>query len=103
MGPGAVCFHATGRLWAGAVPGPQFSGCTRRGVGYCTRFREHPAPDSCIVTARSACMSSSPPTYRIVVIDDERPILLTLEALLKRHRYDVHLANTASLGAGMVR
>ncbi len=48
-------------------------------------------------------MSSSPPTYRIVVIDDERPILLTLEALLKRHKYEVHLANTASLGAGMVR
>jgi DNA-binding NtrC family response regulator len=46
---------------------------------------------------------SSPTTHRIVIIDDERPLLLTLEALLKRHGYDVHLANTAAAGISTVR
>jgi DNA-binding NtrC family response regulator len=41
--------------------------------------------------------------YKIVVIDDERPILLTLEALLSRHGYTAQCANTASLGLGLVR
>ncbi|HYY13890.1 MAG TPA: sigma-54 dependent transcriptional regulator [Chthoniobacterales bacterium] len=35
---------------------------------------------------------------RILVIDDERPILLTLEALLQRHGYQVDTAATASQG-----
>lgn len=39
---------------------------------------------------------------KIAVIDDERPVLLTLEALLKRHGYAVELAATASAGLGMI-
>jgi DNA-binding NtrC family response regulator len=35
---------------------------------------------------------------RILVIDDERPILLTVEALLTRHGYEVETASTAALG-----
>jgi DNA-binding NtrC family response regulator len=46
---------------------------------------------------------SSTTTHRIVVIDDERPILMTLEALLKRHHYEVHLGNTAAIGIALVR
>ena len=38
----------------------------------------------------------------IVVVDDERPILMTLEALLKRHGYTTHLANTAAAGRALV-
>ena len=30
--------------------------------------------------------------YRILIIDDERPILMTLEALLERHGYQVDIA-----------
>lgn len=40
---------------------------------------------------------------RIAIIDDERPILLTLEALLGRHGYEAHLANTAAAGTALVR
>jgi len=40
--------------------------------------------------------------HNIVVIDDERPILMTLEALLKRHGYATHLASTASAGRTLV-
>src|SRR5881398_1149119 len=36
--------------------------------------------------------------HRILIIDDERPILVTLEALLQRHGYQVETAATASLG-----
>src|SRR4030095_3267072 len=36
--------------------------------------------------------------HRILIIDDERPILMTLEALLKRHGYQVDIAPTASQG-----
>ena len=39
---------------------------------------------------------------KIVVIDDERPVLLTLEALLKRHGFVVQLAGTASAGLGLI-
>jgi DNA-binding NtrC family response regulator len=39
---------------------------------------------------------------KIVVIDDERPVLLTLEALLKRHGYSVQLAGTASAGLSLI-
>jgi DNA-binding NtrC family response regulator len=35
---------------------------------------------------------------RILIIDDERPILVTLEALLQRHGYKVETATTASQG-----
>jgi DNA-binding NtrC family response regulator len=38
------------------------------------------------------------PMRKIVVIDDERPILMTLEALLRRHGYEPLLANTAAAG-----
>ena len=40
---------------------------------------------------------------KIVVVDDERPILMTLEALLKRHGYEPHMAHTASEGLAMIR
>ena len=39
---------------------------------------------------------------KVVVIDDERPVLMTLEALLKRHGYAVQLANTASAGVSLI-
>jgi DNA-binding NtrC family response regulator len=39
---------------------------------------------------------------KIVVIDDERPVLLTLESLLTRHGYSVQMAGTASAGLGLV-
>jgi DNA-binding NtrC family response regulator len=39
---------------------------------------------------------------KIAVIDDERPVLLTLEALLKRHGYTVQLASTASAGLTLI-
>lgn len=35
---------------------------------------------------------------RILIVDDERPILLTLEALLSRHSYKVETAGTAAAG-----
>jgi two-component system response regulator HydG len=40
---------------------------------------------------------------RILIIDDERPILLTLEALLGRHGYQVETAATASVGLKLLR
>jgi DNA-binding NtrC family response regulator len=36
--------------------------------------------------------------HRILIIDDERPVLVTLEALFKRHGYQVDTASTASQG-----
>jgi DNA-binding NtrC family response regulator len=42
-------------------------------------------------------------SHKVVVIDDERPILMTLEALLKRHGYAALLANTAAAGIAAVR
>jgi DNA-binding NtrC family response regulator len=41
--------------------------------------------------------------YKIVVIDDERPILLTLEALLTRHGHEPQLAHTGAAGLALVR
>src|SRR5436305_13178269 len=35
---------------------------------------------------------------RILIIDDERPILLTLEALLSRHGFETETASTAAAG-----
>ena len=40
---------------------------------------------------------------RILIIDDERPILLTLEALLGRHGYQPETAATASYGLRMLK
>jgi DNA-binding NtrC family response regulator len=40
---------------------------------------------------------------RILIIDDERPILLTLEALLKRHDYQVDTAPTALQGLKLLK
>src|SRR2546428_14003657 len=37
-------------------------------------------------------------SHRILVIDDERPILLTLEALLSRHGFETETAATAAAG-----
>jgi len=39
--------------------------------------------------------------YKIVVVDDERSILVTLEALLTRHGYEPHQAHTASAGLAL--
>ena len=47
-------------------------------------------------------MNLAPP-HKVLVIDDERPILMTLEALLKRHGYAPLLANTAGGGTTVVR
>jgi DNA-binding NtrC family response regulator len=41
--------------------------------------------------------------HRILIIDDERPILLTLEALLRRHAYRVDTAPTASQGLKLLK
>jgi DNA-binding NtrC family response regulator len=40
---------------------------------------------------------------RILIIDDERPILLTLEALLGRHNYQVETAGTAAAGRKLLK
>jgi DNA-binding NtrC family response regulator len=41
--------------------------------------------------------------HRVLIIDDERPVLVTLEALLKRHGYQVATAATASQGLKLIR
>ena len=43
-------------------------------------------------------MRANSEARRILVIDDERPILMTLEALLSRHGYQTETATTATLG-----
>ena len=45
----------------------------------------------------------SPTGHKIVVVDDERPVLLTLEALLTRHGYVPQLAHSGSAGLLLVR
>src|SRR6202163_1555024 len=40
---------------------------------------------------------------RILIIDDERPILLTLDALLGRHGYQVETSGTASQGLKLLK
>jgi DNA-binding NtrC family response regulator len=42
-------------------------------------------------------------SHRILIIDDERPILMTLEALLQRHGYQVDTAPTASQGLKLLK
>src|SRR5216110_1916870 len=44
-----------------------------------------------------------PENRRILIIDDERPILATLEALLQRHGYQVDTAPTASQGLKLLK
>jgi DNA-binding NtrC family response regulator len=41
--------------------------------------------------------------HRILIIDDERPILMTLEALLQRHGYRVDTASNASQGLKLLK
>ena len=43
-------------------------------------------------------MRANSQARRILIIDDERPILMTLEALLTRHGYQTETATTATLG-----
>jgi len=50
---------------------------------------------------RSADMKTG--NHRVLIIDDERPVLMTLEALLKRHGYHVDTAPTASQGLKLIR
>src|SRR5438094_6384482 len=40
---------------------------------------------------------------RVLIIDDERPVLMTLEALLKRHGYQVDAAPTAAQGLKLLK
>ena len=41
--------------------------------------------------------------HRVLIIDDERPVLMTLEALLKRHGYQVETAPTAGQGLKLLK
>jgi DNA-binding NtrC family response regulator len=41
--------------------------------------------------------------HRVLIIDDERPVLMTLEALLKRHGYQVDAVATASQGLKLLK
>src|SRR5215813_3306418 len=41
--------------------------------------------------------------HRVLIIDDERPVLMTLEAALKRHGYDVDTAANASQGVKLLK
>jgi DNA-binding NtrC family response regulator len=41
--------------------------------------------------------------HRVLIIDDERPVLMTLDALLKRHGYQVATASTASQGLKLIK
>ncbi|PYJ02685.1 MAG: hypothetical protein DMF00_00905, partial [Verrucomicrobia bacterium] len=39
----------------------------------------------------------------VLIVDDERPVLMTLEALLKRHGYQVDTASTAAQGLKVLK
>ena len=41
--------------------------------------------------------------HHVLIIDDERPVLMTLEALLKRHGYQVETARTATQGLKLLK
>ena len=41
--------------------------------------------------------------HRVLIIDDERPVLMTLEALLKRYGYQVETAPTAAQGLKLLK
>lgn len=47
-------------------------------------------------------MNVGPIRAKVLVVDDERPILMTLQALLERHGYQVLLANSAGGGLGLL-
>src|ERR1700759_4854506 len=47
--------------------------------------------------------SNGAESRRILIVDDERPILMTLEALLNRHGYEVGTASTATAGLKLLR
>src|SRR5215469_6687395 len=51
----------------------------------------------------SAASETNTENHRILIIDDERPILMTLEALLKRRDYEVDIAPTASQGLKLLK
>ena len=40
---------------------------------------------------------------KVVVVDDERPILLTLGSLLERHGYEAQMTGTAAAGLAAIR
>src|SRR5213082_3439229 len=50
---------------------------------------------------RSADMKTE--NHHVLIIDDERPVLMTLEALLKRHGYHVDTAPTAAQGLKLLK
>jgi len=54
-------------------------------------------------TQYGACQSMKTNNHRVLIIDDERPVLMTLEALLKRHGYHVDTASTAAQGLKLLR
>jgi DNA-binding NtrC family response regulator len=58
-----------------------------------------------VVTIASAAQIPEMKTEnrRILIIDDERPILMTLEALLERHGYQVDTAPTAAQGLKLLK
>src|SRR6188768_824413 len=41
--------------------------------------------------------------HRVLIIDDERPVLMTVEALLRRHGYQVDAAATALQGLKLLK
>src|SRR3954470_15959167 len=59
-----------------------------------------PSPDNCNPGRRHAMTAEN---RRILIIDDERPILLTLEALLGRHGYQTETSATASYGLRRIK
>src|SRR5205823_2938119 len=50
------------------------------------------------IFARRKILTVMKETRRILIIDDERPILLTLEALLSRYGFETETAATAAAG-----
>ena len=56
-----------------------------------------------VVRSTEGGQSMKTNNHRVLIIDDERPVLLTLEALLKRHGYHVDTASTASQGLKLLR
>src|SRR5204863_2479258 len=52
---------------------------------------------------RALVMKTAAESHRILIIDDERPILMTLEALLTRRGYQTDTAATSALGLRAMR
>jgi len=55
---------------------------------------------TCVIPAAQSNENGQPSR---LIIDDERPVLMTLEALLKRHGYHVDTAATASQGLKLLK